>query len=160
MTGGGSSLPEMQRLLAVLAAGKSCAEVGTAFGEGATAMGSTAKSLVTVELDPERASVALGSAPRFPERRASRRRLAGSSSPTRPIRLALLRRRHFDQSPDSINLVAVGGLIVKDDLSPDWEGPDPVRELLFNHPELVAVELLTTPQTTAVLAVRLEATAG
>jgi hypothetical protein len=53
----------------------------------------------------------------------------------------------------------LGGLIVKDDLSPDWEGPDPVRELLFNHPELVAVELLTTPQTAAVLAVRLEATA-
>jgi predicted O-methyltransferase YrrM len=50
MTGGGSSLPEMQRLLSVLAAGKRCAEVGTAFGEGAAAMASTAKSLLTVEL--------------------------------------------------------------------------------------------------------------
>ena len=65
----------------------------------------------------------------------------------------------FDQSPDSINLLAVGGLIVKDDLSPDWEGPDPVRELLFSHPDLVAVEVLTTPQTAAVLAVRLATTA-
>src|SRR5205807_1174274 len=37
-------------------------------------------------------------------------------------------------------------------------GPDPVRELLFNHPKLLAVELLTTPSTAAVLAVRLGVT--
>src|SRR5205085_12101399 len=49
VTGGGSSLPEVQRLLAVLAAGRRCAEVGTAFGEGALAIASTAASLVTVE---------------------------------------------------------------------------------------------------------------
>jgi hypothetical protein len=30
LTGGGSSLPEVQRLLAVLAAGRRCAETGTA----------------------------------------------------------------------------------------------------------------------------------
>ncbi len=42
MTGGGSSLLEVQRLRAVLAAGRRCAEVGTAFGEGAAAMASTA----------------------------------------------------------------------------------------------------------------------
>jgi hypothetical protein len=47
---------------------------------------------------------------------------------------------------------------VKDDLTPGREGPDSVRELLFNQPELVAVEVLLTPQTAAVLAVRLEAT--
>ncbi len=35
MTAGGSSLREVQRLLSALAAGKRCAEVGTAFGEGA-----------------------------------------------------------------------------------------------------------------------------
>lgn len=58
MTGGGSSLPEVQRLLAVLAAGKRCAETGTALGEGAAAIASTARSLVTVERDPERAAVA------------------------------------------------------------------------------------------------------
>jgi predicted O-methyltransferase YrrM len=159
MTGGGSSLPEMQRLLAVLAAGKSCAEVGTAFGEGAAAMASTAKSLVTVELDPERASVALELLRDFPNVEL----LVGDwrdHLPQRaPFDLLFFDGGHFDEAPDSINLVALGGLIVKDDLSPDWEGSDPVRELLFNHPELVAVELLTTPQTAAVLAVRLEATA-
>jgi hypothetical protein len=64
----------------------------------------------------------------------------------------------FADAPDAIDLIEVGGLIVKDDLTPDREGPDPVRELLFDHPELVAVEVLLTPRTAAVLAVRLEAT--
>jgi predicted O-methyltransferase YrrM len=59
LTAGGSSLREMQRLLAVLAAGRHCAETGTAFGEGAAAIASTAKSLVTVESDAERAAVAV-----------------------------------------------------------------------------------------------------
>jgi protein-L-isoaspartate(D-aspartate) O-methyltransferase len=58
VTAGGSSLPEVQRLLAVLAAGRRCAEAGTAFGEGAAAMAETASSVVTVELDPERAQLA------------------------------------------------------------------------------------------------------
>jgi predicted O-methyltransferase YrrM len=61
MTAGGWSLPEVQRLLAVLAAGRRCAEVGSAFGEGAAAIASTAASLATVELDPQRASLAFGS---------------------------------------------------------------------------------------------------
>ena len=58
MTAGGSSLPEVQRLLAVLAAGRRCAETGTAFGEGAAAIASTAASLVTVESDHVRAEIA------------------------------------------------------------------------------------------------------
>jgi hypothetical protein len=47
LTAGGSSVPAVQQLLAVLAAGKRCAETGTAFGEGAAAIASTAASLVT-----------------------------------------------------------------------------------------------------------------
>ena len=58
MTGGGSSLPEVQALLRVLAAGRDVAELGTAFGEGAAAMAETARSVVTVERDPERARLA------------------------------------------------------------------------------------------------------
>ena len=58
MTAGGSSIPEVRRLLAVLAAGKRVAEVGTAFGLGAQALASTAREVVTVEVDPERARVA------------------------------------------------------------------------------------------------------
>ena len=159
MTGGGSSLPEVQRLLAVLAAGKKCAEVGTAFGEGAAAIASTARSLVTVELDLDRVSIAAYRLRRFPNVEL----LAGDwrdQLPQRgPFELLFFDGGRLDEAPDAIDLVAAGGLIVKDDLSPDREGPDPVRELLFSHPDLVAVEVLTTPQTAAVLAVRLATTA-
>jgi protein-L-isoaspartate O-methyltransferase len=58
MTHGGSSLREVQELVAVLAVGKRVGEAGTAFGEGAAAMAATARSVVTVECDPERAAIA------------------------------------------------------------------------------------------------------
>ena len=66
----------------------------------------------------------------------------------------------MEKAPDAVDLVAPGGLIVKDDLSLGWEGPDLVRELLFGHPRLLAVELLSTPVTAGVVAGRLAATAG
>ena len=154
MTRGGSSLPEVQRLLAVLAAGRRCAETGTAFGEGAVAIASTAASLVTVERDPERAAVA-------------RERLAELDHvellvgdwrdflPARaPYDFLFFDAGRFDESPDVVELLAPGGLLVKDDLTPGRPGPDPVRELLFGHPQLVAVEILTTPETAAVVAAR------
>jgi hypothetical protein len=43
---------------------------------------------------------------------------------------------------------------VKDDLTPNRPGPDPVRELLLDHPQLVAAEILTTPTTAAIVASR------
>jgi predicted O-methyltransferase YrrM len=154
VTGGGSSLPEVQRLLAVLAAGRRCAETGTAFGEGAAAIASTAVSLVTVERDAERAAVAA-------------ERLAGLENaelvvgdwrevlPGRaPFDFLFFDAGRLDESPEAIDLLAPGGLVLKDDLTPGWEGPDPVRDVLFRHPELVAVEILTTPQTAAVIAAR------
>jgi predicted O-methyltransferase YrrM len=154
VTGGESSLPEVQRLLAVLAAGRRCAETGTAFGEGAAAIASTAISLVTVERDPERAALAA-------------ERLRGLENvelavgdwrdvlPERgPFEFVFFDAGRLDEAPDAVDLLAPGGLLLKDDLSPDWPGWDPVRELLFGHPDLVAVEILTTRQTAAVLAVR------
>jgi predicted O-methyltransferase YrrM len=154
VTGGGSSIPEVQALLRVLAAGRRCAEVGTAFGEGAAAMSDTAASLVTVEIDEERAAIA-------------RERLHGRENvelllgdwrdllpPRAPFELLFFDGGRFASAADAIDLVAAGGLLVKDDLTPDWPGPDPVRELLFGHPELLAVEILTTSQTAAVVAVK------
>ncbi len=58
MTAGGSSIPEVQLVLMELAASRCCAEAGTAFGEGAAAMARTAKSVVTVEVDPDRIEIA------------------------------------------------------------------------------------------------------
>ena len=155
MTAGGSSLPEVQRLLAVLAVGRRCAEVGTAFGEGAAAIASTARSLVTVECDEERAAIA-------------RERLSGLASVELLVgdwRDALPQRGPFDflffdggsfaESADAIDLVRPGGFIVKDDLTPGRTvDDDPVRELLFRHPALVAAEVLTTASTSAIVAVR------
>ena len=155
MTGGGSSLPEVQRLLAVLAAGKRCAETGSAFGEGALAIASTAASLVTVESDPERAAVA-----RERLRQASNVELLVGDwrelLPRRgPFELLFFDAGRLAEFPDAIDLLAPGGLLVKDDLTPvrAVDG-DAVRELLFRDPRLLAVEVLTTPTTAAVIAAR------
>src|SRR5207253_5419363 len=59
VTRGGSSIEPVRRLLAVLGSGRWCAEIGTAFGEGAAALAETAAHVVTVEIDPERAALAL-----------------------------------------------------------------------------------------------------
>ena len=154
MTGGGSSIPEVHALLRVLAAGRDVAEFGTAFGEGAAAMAETARSVVTVELDPERAALA-------------RTRLArhGNVEPLEGDAYTLLRGRGpfglvfadggaYDWEA-IVALVEPGGLIVKDDLTPGRaiEG-DPVREFLLRDPRLAAVEVLTTPQSAAIVAVR------
>lgn len=155
MTAGGSSLPEVQRLLAVLAAGKKAAETGTAFGEGAAAIASTAASLVTVERDPKRA-------------RHAEERLRGLANvealvgdwrdvlPQRaPFEFLFFDAGRLDEAPEAIDLLCPGGLLVKDDLTPGRPiAGDPVRELLFEHPELVAAEILTTPAMAAVVAAR------
>ena len=155
MTGGGSSIPEVQALLRVLASGRDVAEIGTAYGEGAAALAETARSVVTVERDPERAAVA-------------RDRLAGLEN----VELLegdwrdALRGRgpfglfFFDAGPEydfdaALELLEPGGLLVKDDLTPGRpvEG-DPVREFLLRDPRLTAVEILTTPSSAAIVAAK------
>jgi predicted O-methyltransferase YrrM len=124
LTGGGSSLPEVQRLLAVLAAGRRCAETGTAFGEGAAAIASTAASLVTVESDPERAEIA-------------RARLDGTANvellagdwrellPAHaPFEFLFFDAGRLEESPDVFDLLGPGGVFVKDDLTPGTRGRD------------------------------------
>ena len=157
MTAGGSSIPEVQRLLAVLAAGKRCAEMGTAFGEGAAAIASTAASLVTVERDPGRVA-------------AARERLAGLDHvellegdwrdvlPQRgPFEFLFLDSGDWKEEPfrqQALDLVVPGGLLLKDDLTPDRPGRDPLRDWFFGHPSLVASEILTTRETAAIVATK------
>ena len=54
-----------------------------------------------------------------------------------------------------ISLLAPGGILIKDDMSPGRpiEG-DEIREWLFRDPRLIATEVLTTPTTAAIIAVR------
>ncbi len=154
MTDGGSSLPAVQALLRVLATGRDVAELGTAFGEGAAAIAETARSLVTVELDPERAAVA-------------RERLAGLEHVEAlegdayellrgrgPFGLVFADGGAYDWE-QILELLEPAGLLVKDDLTPgrSVEG-DPVREFLLRDPRLAAVEILMTPETAAIVAVR------
>jgi predicted O-methyltransferase YrrM len=159
LTGGGSSITEVQKLLAVLAAGKRCAELGTAFGEGAAAIASTAESLVTVEVEADRAAIA-------------RKRLEGLGNvelvegdwkdvlPTRgPFEFLFLDAGGWKHDPwgagqPVVDLLEHGGVLLKDDLTPGFPGPDPVRDWLLGHPDLVATEILTTPETAAIIATR------
>jgi predicted O-methyltransferase YrrM len=155
VTGGGSSIPAVQALLRTLAAGRDVAELGTAHGEGAAAMAETARTVVTVERDPERVA-------------SARERLAGLGN----VELlegdcyALLRGRGpfglvfadggrpYDWTA-IVALLAPGGILVKDDLTPGRPvDGDPVREFLLGDSRLAAVEILTTPATAAIVAVR------
>jgi predicted O-methyltransferase YrrM len=154
LTDGGSSIPEVQRLLQVLAAGKRCAETGSAFGEGAAAIASVATSLVTVERDPERAAVAAGRLERYDNVELFVGDWRDYLPERGPFDFLFFDAGKLDECGDAIELVAPGGLLLKDDLTPGRPGPDPVRELLLGHPELIAVEILTTPHTAAIVASR------
>jgi predicted O-methyltransferase YrrM len=157
VTAGGSSIPEVRRLLAVLAAGKRAAEIGTAFGLGAEALARTAREVVTVELDPERA-------------REAAARLSGLANvellvgdwaellpPRAPFELLFMDgggyKHDLDAAARMLELVAPGGLAVVDDMTPGYD-PDPVRDLFFGHPDFVTVEILMTAETAALLASR------
>ena len=156
MTRGGTATPEVQALLRALATGRDVAELGAAYGETAALLAETARSVVTVELDPERVAVA-------------RERLRGIAN------VELLEGDAYEQLRGRgpfglvfadggrpydweaiLALAEPGGLIVKDDLTPGRpvEG-DPVREFLLRDPRVAAAEILATPETALIVASRL-----
>jgi predicted O-methyltransferase YrrM len=165
MTDGGSSIPEVQNLLKVLVGSKASgriAEVGTAFGEGARAIVSALNpdaSFVTVEPDPDRYNQA-------------REALAGTQAelinarwqdalPQRaPFDFIFFDGRALDEVGDdaltqAVALLAPGGIVVKDDLTPGSPlAADPMRRALFDDPRLTATEILVTPEMAVVIAVR------
>jgi predicted O-methyltransferase YrrM len=155
LTHGGSSLPAVQALLRALAAGRDVAELGTAFGEGAAAMAETARSVVTVELDPDRAAVARSRLVPFPNVELVEGDCYEALAGRGPFGLVFADGGRPLRWEAILDLVAPGGLLVKDDLTPGRaiEG-DPVREFLLRDERLAAVEILTTPSTAAIVAVR------
>lgn len=158
MTAGAYSIPAVQRLVATLVASKPggrIAEIGTSHGDGAAAIADAlagGASFVTVELDPARAAVA-------------RERLAGTVAEVLEgdWRELLPPRGPFDLvfadggvAYDLVaDLLAPGGIVVKDDLTPGRpvEG-DPTREAFFHDERLRATEILVTPEMAAIVAVR------
>ena len=160
MTDGATAIPEVQALLRVLAAGRDVAEMGAAYGETAAIMAETARSVVTVERDPERVAVA-------------RERLAGSENVELlegdvweqlrgrgPFGLVFVDgglRPVTDERWEAIlALVEPGGLLVKDDMSPGRpiEG-DEIREFLLRDPRLAATEVVVAPEMAVIVAARI-----
>jgi predicted O-methyltransferase YrrM len=160
VTDGATAIPEVQALVRALATGRDVAEMGTAFGETAAALAETARSVVTVELDPERVAIA-------------RERLAGLANVELlegdvfeqlvgrgPFGLVFVDgglRPVTEEKWDAIfALVEPGGFLVKDDLTPGRpiEG-DEVREFLLRDPRLAAAEIFVTPEMAAIVATRL-----
>jgi predicted O-methyltransferase YrrM len=158
MTDGAYSIPEVQRLVATLVAAKpggKIAEIGTSYGDGAVAIvGALAAgaSFVTVELDPERAA-------------AARARLAGTPAEVLvgDWREVLPARAPFDlvfadggvAYDRVIDLLAPGGIAVKDDLTPGRPvAGDATREALLLDPRVEATELMVTPDMACIVAVR------
>jgi predicted O-methyltransferase YrrM len=155
VTGGGSSIPAVQRLLRVLAAGREVAELGTAFGEGAAALAETARSVVTVESDPGRAAVARERLAPFANVEALEGDAYALLAGRGPFGLVFADGGVYDWEL-ILGLTAPGGFIVKDDLTPGRTiDGDPVREFLLRDERLAASELLTTSASAAIVAVRL-----
>lgn len=159
MTGGGTAIPEVRALLRALATERVVAEMGTAYGETAAVLAETARSVVTVERDPERLAVA-------------RERLAGLANVELregDVFEQLRGRGPFDlvfvdgglrpvdpgRWEAILALVEPGGILVKDDLTPGRpvEG-DEVREFLLCDPRLASAEILATPEMAVIVAAK------
>lgn len=159
-----SSIPEVGRLLHVLAGQRGRArvgEIGTGSGVGAAWLVSAlppAVPFVTVELDAGRAAAAA----RLFAEDENVKVLHGDwhelMQPEAPFDLLFYdgggKQRPDLDGEEVIGLLAPGGTVVLDDLTPGRPGPDPVREFWLEHPQLAAIELLTTPKTAAILGIR------
>ena len=159
-----SSIPEVGRLLHVLAAQRGrtrVGELGTGCGVGAAWIVSALPPVVpfvTVELDEQ---LARASAELFADDE-NVRVLQGDwhelMPPEAPFDLLFYDgggKQHPELDGEQVvGLLAPGATIVMDDLTPGRELHDAVREFWLNHPEIAALELLTTPQTAAIVGTR------
>ncbi len=166
-------IPEVGRLLMVLAAAKPggrFAEQGTGAGVGAAWMASGMSkdsSLVSVELDAERAAAARTLFTEYPnvEIRMGDWHTVLEKEP--PFDLVFMdagvRPELQDDTWDKLTETAkIGGLIVMDDVIPlellgqEGEGyVDYKREFAFRNPRVLATEVRTTPTTIALILTRL-----
>jgi predicted O-methyltransferase YrrM len=159
LTRGGTAIPEVQALLRVLATGRDVAEMGAAYGETAAIMAETARSVVTVERDPERIAVARDRLVDLANVELLEgdvwERLPGRG----PFGLVFVDgglRPVTDERWDAIlALVEPGGFLVKDDMAPGRpiEG-DEIREFLLRDHRLTATEFLVAPGMAVIVAAK------
>jgi hypothetical protein len=153
LTNGATATREVQALVRALAAGRDVAEMGAAFGETAAFLAETARSVVTVERDPERVVVARERWPGSPTSSCSRGTYTSSWMAVAPSVSSSPTAAALTTGEAILALTGPGGLIVKDDLTPGRpvEGDD-VREFLLRDPRLAATEILATPDMAVIVA--------
>jgi predicted O-methyltransferase YrrM len=160
VTAGGSSIREVQALLAVLATGRRrAAELGTAFGEGAAAIASglaEGGTLVTVENDSERAELARAALAGYANVEVVEGDWHDALAPHAPFDFLFVDVGEAKTDPRILDLAAPGALFVVDDLTPGHPGPDHVRDFWLGNPNLAATEIMTTPTTAAIVAAKLD----
>jgi predicted O-methyltransferase YrrM len=168
-----SSIPEIGRLLALLAAARPAGrfgEIGAGCGVGAAwvveAMGPEA-TLVTTELDEDRAAAVGRLFADVPNAHVLQGDWHELLPPEAPFDLLFFDGGYWKkgdvpaESGQVLELMAPGGIVVIDDLTPvglwpeDWrENGDPVRDYWLGSDAVVSAEILTTPESAAILAVR------
>jgi predicted O-methyltransferase YrrM len=171
-----SSIPEVGRLLGVLAASRPrgrLAEIGTGTGVGAawvaSSMGPEA-TFVTVEADDDRAAACARLFADHPQVRVLHGDWHEVLPPEAPFDLLFFDGGGWKRSPPTqmraeseraLELVAAGGVVVLDNLTPEhlWPAdgppwPDELRKFWLGSDRLSATEVLTTPETSAILAVK------
>ena len=165
-----SSIPEIGRLLAVLVSAQPSgrfSEIGTGTGVGSAWIASAMRpeaSLVTVELDDDRAAAAARLFSDEPGVRVLHGDWHELLPAEGPFDLVFFDGGHWKkgdvpaESDQVLELTASGGVVVIDDLTPSmpekWAKGDPVREYWLDSDRLASVELLTTPESAAILAVK------
>jgi predicted O-methyltransferase YrrM len=157
--------PETGRLLHLLAAQRGRArvgEIGTGAGVGAAWIVSALRPevpFVTVELDAGRAAAARGLFDDDPAVRVLEgdwRALMPAEAPFDLLFYDGGGKQHPDlDGEDVLGLVAPGGTLVMDDLTPGRPPDgDPVRSFWLAHPDLAAAELTLSAGMAAIVAVR------
>jgi predicted O-methyltransferase YrrM len=153
VTGGSTAIREVHALLRVLGAGRDVLELGSAFGVGTAAIAETARSVVTVELEAERAAATRERVCALPNVTVLEGDWQAVVTGSYGLVFADAGKPDWERI---VSFAEVGGFIVKDDLTPGRtiEG-DPVREFLLRDPRLAAAEILTAPGHAAIVAVRI-----
>jgi len=171
-----SSIPEVGRLLGVLAASRPrgrLAEIGTGTGVGAawvaSSMGAEA-TFVTAEADDEQAAACERLFADVPQVRVLHGDWHDVLPPEAPFDLLFCDGGGWKRSPPAqmraesdraLELVAPGGVVVMDDLTPEhlWPADGPawqpaLREYWLGSGALVATEVQTTADSSVILAVK------
>lgn len=162
-----SSIPEVGQLLHVLAAQRGrtrVGELGTGCGVGAAWMVSALPPtvpFVTVEVDETLAREAAALFAGDENVRVLQGDWHALMPPEAPFDLLFYDgggKQHPERDgEDVVGLLAPGATIVMDDLTPrpgSDPGVDVVREFWLDHPDIAALEILTTAETAAIVGTR------